>query len=104
MKDIVEYILETKNILENQYIISDRMFIKALKSYGELSKEDLNNIFGEDDPLKLNDDIEIESIRVDRGHLYFSFINKDNREVEIEGSIEDYDDETIYRLYDYIIN
>ena len=48
MKSIIEYISESKHI-------SDRMFINALKKYGELGKNELNEIFG-DKPFMLDDE------------------------------------------------
>ena len=42
---------------------------------------------------------------VSRGHLYFSYFNKDNKEVEREIiNIESYDEEDIAKIYDYLIN
>ncbi len=97
MKNITEYINESKHI-------SDRMFIKALKKYGELGKKELNEIFG-DEPFMLNDEYEVDAMYVGRGHLYFSFFNKDNREVETEiTNIESYDEEDITKIYNYLIN
>jgi hypothetical protein len=97
MKTITEYISESKHI-------SDRMFIKALKEYGELGKNELNEIFG-DEPFMLDDEYEVDAMYVGRGHLYFSFFNKDNKEVEREiTNIESYNEEDIAKIYNYINN
>lgn len=97
MKSIIEYISESKHI-------SDRMFINALKKYGELGKNELNEIFG-DVPFMLDDEYEVDAMYVSRGHLYFSYFNKDNKEVEREIiNIESYNEEDIAKIYDYLIN
>jgi hypothetical protein len=97
MKDIVTYINESKHI-------SDRMFIKALKDYGELGKKELNEIFG-NEPFMLNDEYEVNAMYVGRGRLYFSFFNKDNKEVEKEiTNIKSYNEEDIEKIYNYLIN
>lgn len=97
MKSIVNYINESKHI-------SDRMFIKALKNHGELSKAELNEIFG-DTPFMLDDQYEVDAMYVGRGHLYFSFFNKNNKEVEREiTDIEMYDPDDIEKIYNYLTN
>jgi len=96
MKSLVE------SLNEGLKHISDRMFIKALwKIGGELTKEDLEDILGKDNPL-IYAGYEVDSIHTDRKTLYFCYI-KDGRDLEGEGSIEDYDDETVQLLYDAII-
>ena len=53
-----------KAILESKHI-SNRMFFRALKLYGELERKELDEIF-EDEPLMMPDDIhEVDSIYAD---------------------------------------
>jgi len=96
MKSIIKYLNESKHI-------SDRMFIKALKNYGELGKSELNEIFG-DTPFMLDNEYEVDAMYVGRGHLYFSFFNKNKREVEREiTDIEQYDSADIEKIYNYLL-
>ena len=101
MKNIKNYILES-----NKHI-SDRMFIKALKKYGEITHDDLLKIYGEDyddNPLTIQDK-PIDSMYVGKG-VGLCFAYKENgRDLEYSNqSIEDYDYEDIEPLYNYIIN
>ena len=67
-------------------------------------RNELNEIFG-DVPFMLDDEYEVDAMYVSRGHLYFSYFNKDNKEVEREIiNIESYNEEDIAKIYDYLIN
>lgn len=53
----------------------------------------------------LDDQYEVDAMYVGRDHLYFSFFNKNNKEVEREiTDIEMYDQDDIEKIYDYLIN
>lgn len=98
MKDITRFILEDKQI-------SNKMFIKALKQYGELTHDDLVKIFNDYDenPLMIDDEKAIDSMYVGRGvGLCFSYKDK-GREFEYTNQdIEGYDPKDIKLIYDYI--
>jgi len=98
MKDITTFILEAKKI-------SNKMFIKALKQYGELTHDDLVKIFNDYDehPLMIDNEKAIDSMYVGLGvGLCFSYKDK-GREFECtDQDIEDYNDEDIKLIYDYI--
>lgn len=99
MKNIRQFILESKKL------ISDKMFIKALKAYGELTHDDLVKIFNDydDNPHFIVNDKVIDSMYVGRGvGLCFSY-KENGREFEFcDQSIEDFENEDIKKLYDYI--
>ena len=98
MKNITKFILESKQI-------SNKMFIKALKQYGELTHDDLVKIFNDYDenPLMIDDEKVVNSMYVGRGvGLCFSY-KKNGTEFECTNqNIEDYDYEDIKLIYDYI--
>lgn len=98
MKDITKFILETKKI-------SNNMFIKALKQYGELTHDDLAKIFNDYDenPLMIDDEKAIDSMYVGRGvGLCFSYKDKGREFEYTDQDIEDYDEEAVKLIYDYI--
>ena len=85
-------------------LISDKMFIKALRAYGEITHEDLVKIFNDYDnnPFIVHDKV-IDSMYVGKGvGLCFSY-KEDGREFEFsDQSIEGSDNEDVKQLYDYI--
>ena len=85
-------------------LISDKMFIKALKAYGEITHDDLVKIFDDydDNPFIIHDKV-IDSMYVGKGvGLCFSY-KENGREFEFSNqSIEDFDNEDIKKLYNYI--
>lgn len=98
MKDITKFILEGKKIY-------NRMFIKALKQYGELTHDDLVKIFNDYDenPLMIDDEKAIDSMYVGRGvGLCFSYKDKGREFEYTDQDIENYDEEDIKLIYDYI--
>ncbi len=100
MKDIKNFLIEsTKQI-------SDKMFIKALKKFGELTHDDLLQVYDDYDenPFEVNGKA-IDSMYVGRGvGLCFSY-KENGRDFEYSNqSIEDYEYEDIKPLYDYIVN
>ena len=106
MKDVAKIVKHSINEMgKSPRHISNRMFIKALKDYGELGRKELDEILG-GEPLMLDDIHEVDSMYVGGGRLYFSYLapERDNRAFEREMSIEDYDDYVIKLIYDYLIN
>jgi len=100
MKNITQFILEAKKI-------SNQMFIKALKKYGELTHDDLTKIFNDYDknPLMIDDEKAIDAMYVGRGvGLCFSYKDKGKEFEYTDQSIENYDYEDIKLIYDYLIN
>ena len=98
MKDITKFILEGKKI-------SNRMFIKALKQYGELTHDDLVKIFNDYDEntLMIDDEKAIDAMYVGRGvGLCFSYKDKGREFEYTDQDIEDYDEEDVKLIYDYI--
>jgi len=92
-------------ILESKHI-SDKMFIKALKEYGEVTHSDLVKVYGDydDNPLMVNNKV-IDSMYVGRGVGLCLCFKENGREFEYSNqSIENYEYEDIKPLYDYIIN
>lgn len=97
MKNLKEYITETYNI-------SNRIFIKALKEYGELTHDDLIEVFNDydDNPLMIHG-YAINSMYVASGNRLCLCYIKDGREYEFyDENIEGFDKEKIDLLYDYI--
>ena len=92
-------------ILESERRISNTMFIKALKEYGELTHDDLVKAYGDydDNPLMVNNKV-IDSMYVGRGVGLCLCYKENGREYEYSNqSIEKYDYDDIKILYDYII-
>ena len=98
---------EKKSPLKSERHISDRMFIKSLKDYGELTHDDLIKIFNDYDenPLMIDDKKVIDSMYVGKGVGLCLCYKKNGREYECSNqSIEDYDYDDIKKMYDYIVN
>ena len=120
MKDVAKivkrqiYEIEKKSkvsksfILESERRISNTMFIKALKEYGELTHDDLIKAYSsygnyDDNPLMVHNKT-VDSMYVGRGVGLCLCYKENGREYEYSNqSIEIYDYDDIKILYDYII-
>ena len=103
-QDPDEELEELEESVDTPYV-SDGMFIKALKAYGELEEDDLDIIM-DGEPLIINGKI-VKTFYVGHSNtLFFSFYDP-KRKYDLETAIavdEIGDEETINKIYNYIKN